>query len=143
MPTNTNDASIPSQTNPEAIEAADVDGFMETLSTWVRALPRKEQSLFHVLLAAAASAETPDVAPYLAGFPIPNPGDVIVAATGSSTGSQADEVVGPSAEAIAGDLSDGQAAGAAGGALARALLNNWGEGGPLRPADARGAVSSR
>ena len=142
MPTNTNQDSVPTNAEPEAIRAADVDAFMLTISTWARALPRKEQALLHLMLAAAASTETPDGSAYLAGFPIPNPGDVVVAATGSSTGVQSDEVVGPGAEALAGDLGDGQRAGAAGGALARALLNNWGEAGPLQPAQGRGMASS-
>jgi hypothetical protein len=142
MPTNTNQGSIPTSADPEAIRTADVEGFVTTLSTWARALPRKEQALLHLMLAAAASARSPDVGAYLAGFPIPNPGDVVVAATGTSSGVQSDAVVGPSAGAVEGNLSEGQMAGAAGGALARALLNNWGETGPLRPARGRGSSSS-
>ncbi len=128
MPDNTNDGSIPTAANPEAVSAEDVDGFMHTLSAWARALPRKQQALLHLMLATAATAETPDVGEYLAGFPIPNPGDIIVAATGTTTGTQSQAVVGPADQAIAGgDMSQAEVAGAAGGALARALLNNWGE----------------
>lgn len=126
MPSNTNQASLPPNVNPEAIRAADVEGFLQTVSAWARALPRKEQALLHLLLAAAATAEHPDISGYLAGFPVPNPSDVVVAATGAAEGTQSDSVVGPGAAALAGDLSDAEAAGAAGGALARSLLNAWG-----------------
>ena len=127
MPTNTNEASIPANVNPEAIGEQDVTDFMNTLTAWAKALPRKQQSLLHLMLATAAASDNVDASEYLAGFPIPNPGDIVVAATGTATGAQSQAVVGPSAEAIAGDLTEGQAIGAAGGALARALLNSWGE----------------
>lgn len=127
MPQNTNDASIPAAVAPDEISGPDVDGFMQTLGAWAKALPRKEQALLHLMLAAAASVEQADVSGYLSGFPVPNPRDIIIAATGSSTGAQSGDVVGPVSEAIAGDMSDAEALGAAGGALARALLNTWGE----------------
>ena len=127
MPENTNDGSIPTPASQEAISAEDINGFMHTLRTWAKALPREQQALLHLMLATAATAASPDISEYLAGFPIANPRDIIVAATGTATGTQSDAVVGPASEAIAGDLSDAEAAGAAGGALARALLNNWGE----------------
>lgn len=111
----------------EPISEADVRGFMETLNVWARALAPKEQALLHLLLATAAAAENPDVSQYLAGFAIPNPEDIIVVATGTSSGTQSADVVGPSAEAVSGDLTGDAAQSAAGSALARALLNNWGE----------------
>jgi hypothetical protein len=127
MPQNTNEASIPVSADPEEIRGADVDAFMQTMSAWAKHLPRKEAALLHLLLAAAASVERADVSEWLAGFPIPNPRDVIVAATGNATGATAGPVVGRSADAIAGDMSDADATGAAGGALARGLLSAWGE----------------
>ena len=139
MPTNTNDQSIPPNTLPDELSVEDVDGFVHALSEWGRTLPRAQQALLHVVLAAGAAAESPDVGTYLAGFAIPNPRDVIVAATGSATGSQTGAVVGPASDAIAGDMSDGQAAGAAGGVLARAVLNSLGEREPQQPVAARGA----
>lgn len=142
MPTNTNDGSIPEHVQAEAIGGADVDAFVEQIATLARDLPAKQQALLHLVLATAAAGEHPDVSAYLAGFPIPNPGDAVVAATGAATGAQADAVVGPSAEALAGDLTEGQAAGAAGGALARTLLNAWGEQAPLEPARGRGMTPS-
>lgn len=138
MPTNTNEGSIPASAEPKAISGADVDTFVETMAVLARDLPERQQALLHLVLATAAAGEHPDVSGYLAGFPVPNPGDVVVAASGASIGAQADAVVAPSADAIAGDLSEGQAAGAAGGALARAVLNNWGERVPREPARGRG-----
>jgi hypothetical protein len=127
MPQNTNEASIPVSADPEAIGGADVDAFMHTLTQWATHLPRKEQALLHLMLAAAASVKRADVHEWLAGFPIPNPRDVIVAATGNATGATAGAVVGASADAIAGDMSDAEATGAAGAALARGLLSAWGD----------------
>lgn len=127
MPDNTNDGSIPAAVAQDAISADDINGFMHTLRAWARALPREQQALLHLMLATAATAASPDISEYLAGFPIANPRDIIIAATGTATGAQSEAVVGPVSEAIAGDMSDAEAAGAAGGALARALLNNWGE----------------
>jgi hypothetical protein len=143
MPANTNDGSIPARTNPEAISGNDVDTFVEVFGVLARDLPVKQQALLHLVLATAASAGNPDISEFLTGFPIPNPRDVIVAASGASTGSQTDAVVAPSAEAIEGDLPDRQAAGAAGGALARALLNIWGEPAPREPAGGRGVARDR
>jgi hypothetical protein len=127
MPQNTNEASIPASADPEAIRGADVDAFMRTMTAWAEHLPRKESALLHLMLAAAASVDHADVSEWLAGFPIPNPRDVIIAATGNATGATAGPVVGQSADAIAGDMSDSEATGAAGGALARGLLSAWGE----------------
>jgi hypothetical protein len=127
MPTNTNGASIPASGDPEAVSGSDVDTFVETVATLARDLPLPHQALLHLVLATAATGEQPDVSPFLAGFPIPNPEDVIIAASGASTGAQAEAVIGPSAAAITGDLSLGQAMGAAGSALARTVLNRWGE----------------
>lgn len=127
MPQNTNEASIPVSADPEEIRGPDVDAFMQTMSAWAQELPRKESALLHLMLATAASVERADVSEWLAGFPIPNPRDVIIAATGAATGATAGPVVGQSADAIAGDMSDADATGAAGGALARGLLSAWGE----------------
>jgi hypothetical protein len=127
MPQNTNEASIPVSADPEEIRGADVDGFMQTVTAWANRLPRKESALLHLMLATAASVERADVSEWLAGFPIPNPRDVIIAATGNATGSSAGPVVGQSAEAIAGDMRDAEATGAAGAALARGLLSAWGD----------------
>lgn len=128
MVQNTNQASIPASGTPQEICGADVDAFMQTVGAWARSLPPREQALLNLVLATAASVEHADVSEWLAGFPMPNPRDVIVAATGSSTGAQSGEVVGHSAGALDSDLSDTEVTGAAGAALARALLNVWGEG---------------
>lgn len=114
-------------TGAEPIAQHDVREFVRTLSTWARALPRTEQALLHLLLATAAAAGEPDISPYLAGLVVPNPADVVVAATESAVGVQAGEVVRPSATAVAGRLSLAAGEGAAGSALARAVLNRWGE----------------
>jgi hypothetical protein len=111
--------------NQFSIEENDVSTFMQTLGQWAGSLPPKEQALFHLMLATAAAAEGPDVSQYLSGFPIANPADVVIAATSTATGSDSGSVVGPSREAIAGDLSGPEAQAAAGSTLARALLNNW------------------
>jgi len=142
MPTNTNDGSIPQHGEPEAVSGADVDTFVETLAILARELPVPHQALLHLVLATAATVEQQDVSSFLAGFPIPNPEDVIIAASGASTGSQSDAVVGPGVEAITGDLTPGQTAGAAGGALARAVLNMWGERLPREPVSGRGIARS-
>jgi hypothetical protein len=127
MPQNTNEASIPVSADPEEIRGADVDAFVQTVTAWAGRLPRKESALLHLMLATAASVERADVSEWLSGFPIPNPRDVIIAATGNAVGSTAGPVVGQSVEAIAGDMSDAEATGAAGGALARGLLSAWGD----------------
>jgi len=127
MVQNTNQASIPTSGDPEEIRGPDVDAFVQTMATWAKRLPRKESALLHLVLATAASVERADISEWLSGFPIPNPRDIIVAATGNATGATAAQVVGPADEAIAGDMSDAEATGAAGGALARGLLSAWGE----------------
>jgi hypothetical protein len=138
MPTNTNDASIPASGEPVAVRGADVDTFVEIVATLARDLPLPDQALLPLILATAATGDQPDVSPFLAGFPIPNPEDVIIAASGASTGAQAEAVIGPSAAAITGDRTTGQALGAAGSALARAVLNRWGEQLPVESAQGRG-----
>ena len=113
--------------NQLSIGDDDVTAFMQTLGQWARSLPPKEQALLHLMLATAAAAENPDVSQYLSGFPIANPEDVVIAATSTTTGADSGSVVGPSRDAIVGDLSGPAAQSAAGSTLARALLNNWAE----------------
>jgi hypothetical protein len=140
MSTNPNDRITPKNVEAEQISNADVEAFVQTMATIARDLPQEQQALLHLTLAAAAASGQPDVSEFLAGFPIPNPGDVVVAATGASTGSQSDAVIASSAAAIGEDLSNERRAGAAGSALARSVLNNWGEPLPVEPARSRGGT---
>lgn len=111
----------------ERITERDVSDFIAALDTWTRSRPPRQQALVQLVLATAAAADEPDVSAYLAGLAVPNPEDVVVFATGAASGTQADEVVEPSANAVAGGIAPERTAGAAGGALARALLNRRGE----------------
>jgi hypothetical protein len=106
----------------------DVSAFVQRLGDWAVTLPDSEQSLLYLVLATAAAAPEPDVTEYLAGIPIPESADIIVEATAASSGTQSDAVIAPSKNVVEGRVSRGAAMGAAGGALARALLNRIGEG---------------
>ncbi|MGE0543421.1 MAG: hypothetical protein AB7R89_24945 [Dehalococcoidia bacterium] len=143
MPTNTNPGTMPVRVKAEAISSGDVETFVQAMAGLAQNLPVKQQALLHLTLAAAAASGQPDVSGFLAGFPIPNPGDVVVAATEASTGSQSDAVIASSAPAIDEDLPEERRAGAAGSALARSLLNNWGEGRSREPARNRGNTNRR
>jgi hypothetical protein len=141
MPTNTNRGIAPENVKAEAISSEDVETFVEAMAILAHDLPVKQQALLHLTLAAAAASGQPDVSEFLAGFPVPNPADVVVAATEASTGSQSDAVIAPSAPAIDEELTAERRAGAAGSALARSLLNSWGERLPTEPARSRGGTS--
>ena len=105
----------------------DVTAFVKRLGDWAVTLSDGEQLLLFLVLATAAAARKPDLSDYLAGFPIPESAAIIVDATAVSTGVQAGAVIAPSENAVAGNVSRGAAMGAAGSALARALLNRLGD----------------